>query len=319
MMTAEPKTLIEAIRHFADPDVCHAFVTHMRWPNGIVTCPTCGRDDVREIPTRAMWECRSKHPRRQFSVKVGTIFEGSPIGLDKWLAAMWMIANAKNGVSSYEIARNIGVTQKTAWFMMHRIRLAMESDSDGKFMGKVEVDETFIGGLARFMHKAERTRKGVGTGGLGKVAVMGLLERHGPDRHSRVRTSIVPDTRRGTLTGEVRQHVEPGSEVFTDSLKSYHDLGRDYIHEVIDHAEEYVRGQVHTNGVENFWSLLIRGIRGIYVSVEPFHLFRYLSEQSFRYNRRKTNDAGRFHEVMGRISGKHLTYRELIGLSTTPA
>jgi len=202
--------------------------------------------------------------------------------------------------------------------MMHRIRLAMESDSDGKFMGKVEVDETFIGGLARFMHKAVRQRKGVGTGGLGKVAVMGLLERHGPDKHSRVRASIVPDTRRGTLTDEVREHVEAGSEVFTDALKSYHNLGRDYVHQVIDHAEEYVRGHIHTNGLENFWSLLKRGIRGTYVSVEPFHMFRYLTEQSFRYNRRKADDAGRFHEVMTHISGKRLTYRELIGLSTRP-
>ncbi len=317
-MTTEPQTLIEAIRYFADPDVCHEFVTQMRWPDGVVSCPTCGRDDVRYIPTRQTWECRSKHPRRQFSVKVGTIFEGSPVGLDKWLAAIWMIANAKNGVSSYEIARNIGVTQKTAWFMMHRIRLAMDSDDDGKFGGSVEVDETFIGGLARFMHSIERKRKIKGTGGAGKVAVMGLLERHGPERHSRVRTKIVRNRRRGTLSGEVRDNVEPGSKVFTDALASYDGLDRDYIHGVINHAEEYVRGQVHTNGVENFWSLLKRAIRGTYISVEPFHLSRYLDEQTFRFNNRGDVDAGRFERVVGSIIGKRLTYRQLTG-STTPA
>lgn len=318
-MTTEPKTLIEAIRYFADEDVCHEFVKQMRWGDGPVICRTCGRDDVRDIPTRKMWECRSKHPRRQFSVKVGTIFEGSPIALDKWLAAVWMIANAKNGVSSYEIARNIGVTQKTAWFMVHRIRLAMDSESDGKFGGSVEVDETFIGGLARFMHRIDRERKIKGTGGAGKVAVMGLLERHGPGRASRVRVKVVSNRRRGTLTGEVYKNVETGSEVFTDALASYDDLDKDYIHGVINHAEEYVRGRVHTNGIENFWSLLKRTIRGTYVSVEPFHLARYLDEQAFRFNTRKDDDAGRFGRLVGSIVGKRITYRELTGMSTTPA
>lgn len=316
-MTNEPQTLIEAIRYFADEDVCHEFVKQMRWGDGPVICPTCGRDDVRDIPTRKMWECRSKHPRRQFSVKVGTIFEGSPVGLDKWLAAVWMIANAKNGVSSYEIARSIGVTQKTAWFMMHRIRLAMDSDSDGKFSGKVEVDETFIGGLARFMHKGVRERKIKGTGGVGKVAVMGLLERHGPDRQSRIRTQIVKNRRKRTLANEVRNNVEPGSQVFTDALRSYDDLDRDFVHQVINHAEEYVRGQVHTNGVENYWSLLKRAIRGTYVSVEPFHLSRYLDEQAFRFNTRKATDFERFSTVLATATGRRLTYGTLTGTAAS--
>lgn len=314
----EPTTLVEAICYFADPDVCLDFVVKLRWPDGIVTCPTCGRDDARFIPTRRIWECRSNHARRQFSVKIGTIFEDSPIGLDKWLAAIWMIANDKNGVSSYEIARGIGITQKSAWFMMHRIRLAMDTDSSDKFSGEVEVDETFIGGKARFMHKDKRAEKITGTGGSGKTAVMGLLERHGPKGHSVVKTKVIPNTRRRTLSPEVRQQVEPGSEVFTDALKSYADLSDDYIHEVIDHAEAYVRGKVHTNGIENFWSLLKRAIRGTYVNVEPFHLFRYLDEETFRYNTRKTDDGTRFQKVVGSVPGKRLTYKQLIGASTTP-
>jgi transposase-like protein len=315
----EPTTLVEAIRYFADPDVCLDFVVKLRWPDGIVTCPTCGRDDARFIPTRRIWECRSKHAKRQFSVKVGTIFEDSPITLDKWLAAIWMIANAKNGVSSYEIARGLGVTQKTAWFMLHRIRLAMDIESPDKFSGEVEVDETFVGGKARFMHKDKRVEKITGTGGMGKTAVMGLLERRGPEGHSVVKTKVIPNTRRSSLSPEVRQRVTAGSEVFTDALKSYSDLGDDYTHQIIDHAEAYVRGKVHTNGLENFWSLLKRAIRGTYVNVEPFHLFRYLDEESFRYNTRKTDDGTRFQKVVGSVSGKRLTYKELIGqASTTP-
>ena len=318
-MQNEPQTLMEAIQYFSDPDVCLDFMISLRWPDGVVACPNCGRDDVRFIPTRQLWECRSKHPKRQFSVKVGTIFEGSPIGLDKWLASIWIIANAKNGVSSYELHRSIGVTQKTAWFMLQRIRLAMQSGDFGSMSGEVEVDETFIGGKARFMHKDRREAVIKGRGAVGKTAVMGLLERNGPDGHSAVRAQVVKNTRRQTLGPEVRRHVEPGSSVFTDALRSYDDLATDYDHEVINHAEEYVRGKVHTNGIENFWSLLKRGIKGTYISVEPFHLFRYLDEQSFRYNTRKATDAVRFRDVVKRIIGKQLTYRELTGAYLTPA
>jgi len=317
-MITEPQTLIEAIRYFSDPDVCLAFMVKLRWPNG-VACPTCGSTDVRFIGTRRLWECKDKHPKRQFSAKVGTIFEDSPIALDKWLAAIWMIANAKNGVSSYEIARALGVTQKTAWFMMHRIRLAMETPNVGKFVGQVEADETFIGGSARFMHKERRERLGDGTGAVGKTAVLGLLERHGPDRVSRVRAKVVPAVDQVTIAPEVRQNVEAGSELLTDGHGAYVAVASEYVHQVIDHAEAYVRGHVHTNGIENFWSLLKRAIKGTYVNVEPFHLFRYLNEQSFRYNNRKITDGGRFGRVAGSIVGKRVTYRVLTGSATTPA
>lgn len=314
-----PKTLINAIRLFADPDVCQEFMVRRRWPSG-VACPTCGSKNVGYVATRRLWTCKSNHPKKQFSIKVGTIFEDSPIPLDKWLPAVWMISNDKNGISSYELAKGLGVTQKTAWFILQRIRLAMQDDGNGMFNGQVEVDETFIGGKARFMHAHKRAEKIKGTGGLGKVAaVMGLLARHGADGHSVVRTKVVADTRRKTLAPEVRQHIATGSEVFTDALKSYAGLDADYVHNVIDHAEKYAEGQIHTNGIENFWSLLKRAIKGTYVSVEPFHLFRYLDEESFRYNNRKAQDSDRFEKAASSIVGKRLTYKELIGQKPEPA
>ncbi len=312
---AAPETLVDAVRYFADPDTCLSFVAGLRWPNGVV-CPRCNSPASYFLSTRRVWKCRDC--KKQFSVKVGTIFEDSPIGLDKWLPAMWMLVNAKNGVSSYEIGRALGVTQKTAWFMTHRIRLAMQTGTFGKLSGEVEADETFIGGRARFMHKGKRRAKlQGGTGGIGKAAVMGLLQRHGPDGHSTVRTKVIPNVKRRILSGEVRQHVEAGSEVFTDALQSYRDLSADYVHQVIDHAESYAKGKVHTNGLENFWSLLKRAIKGTYVSVEPFHLFRYLDEQSFRFNTRKISDGLRFLSAAKAILVKRLTYQHLIGAEAT--
>lgn len=311
----EPTTLVEAIRYFADPDVSLDFMVNLRWADGVV-CPTCGSKDVRFLKTRHIWECKNKHEKRQFSVKVGTIFEDSPIAIDKWLVAIWMIANAKNGVSSYELARSIGVTQKTAWFMLHRIRLAMNSDN-GQFSGTVEADETYIGGKSINMHKSKREKIIKGRGGVGKVVVMGLLERHGKNE-SKVQTKILADTSRKTIPPAVRESVKAGSNLITDALSPYNDLDKEYIHEVIDHAEAYVRGHVHTNSIENFWSLLKRAIRGTYVNVEPFHLTKYLDEESFRFNTRKNDDSGRFISATLGITGKRLTYKQLIGYGTTP-
>jgi transposase-like protein len=287
-MNKEPKTLQQAILYFSNPDNCRDYLVARRWPDG-VTCPRCGSEKVTAQPKYNRWQCSSHHERRQFTLKTGTIFEDSPLGLDKWLAAMWMVVNCKNGVSSYEISRALGVTQKSAWFMDHRIRLALGMAPVGKLSGHVEVDETFIGGKARFMHKADRQRKIKGTGGYGKVAVMGLLERHG-----KVRTMVVPNVRRRSLDTAVREHVETGSAVYSDAFRSYSKLADEYVHNVIDHAEKYVDGHVHTNSVENFWSLLKRGLKGTYVSVEPFHLFRYLDEQTFRFNNRELTDGQRF-------------------------
>jgi len=312
---AMPKTLLEAVQYFSDPDVCLRFVAALRWPSGPV-CPRCDAVELTFLATRRLWQC--KGCGKQFSIKVGTIFEDSPIGLDKWLPAFWMIVNAKNGVSSYEIARALGVTQKTAWFMDHRIRLALQTGTFKKLSGEVEVDETFIGGRARFMHKNRREKMIKGRGPMGKAVVMGLLQRHGEDGHSMVTLKHVPTTRRRTLDPMIREHVEPGTEVFTDALPSYDALKTEYAHQVIDHAEKYAEGKVHTNGLENFWSLFKRGIKGTYVSVEPFHLFRYLDEQAYRFSTRMMPDGERFIRALHGVVGKRLMYKTLIGEGTEP-
>ncbi|HWX15369.1 MAG TPA: IS1595 family transposase [Chthoniobacterales bacterium] len=306
-----PQTLHDAIKYFSNEENAFNFIKAIRWPDGVVKCPTCGSAKLSFLSTRKLWKCKNAHAKQQFSVKVGTVLEDSAITLDKWLCAFWLIVNAKNGISSYELHRAIGVTQKTAWFMLQRIRLAMQQGSIEKMKGRVEADETFIGGLARNMHKSKK--KHLGTGGAGKVAVMGLLERNAPDGGSRVRCKVVPNVRRGALDPAVRQNVETGSEVITDAFPSYESLSDAYVHQVIDHAECYAKDHVHTNGLENFWSLLKRALKGTYVNVEPFHLFRYLDEQAFRFNERKENDAGRFVKALRGITGKGLRYAKLIG------
>lgn len=304
----QPETLVEAVRYFANPEVSHAFMVQLRWPNG-VCCPRCGSTEVRSISTRRMWECKKCETKKQFSVRVGTIFEDSALSLDKWLCTIWLIANAKNGVSSYEVARSIGVTQKTGWFMLHRIRLAMQSGTFEKLKGEVEVDETFIGGRTGNMTKERRARAekyGLTTGGASKSIVLGFLERGGE-----VRTFHIAHRRKTKVIPAVKDNVEAGAAVYTDALNSYRKLYEEYTHKVVDHAIEYVNGRVHTNGLENFWSLLKRTLRGTYVSVEPAHLFRYLDEQVFRFNNRKIDDAARFLKAAVQIVGKRLTYEEL--------
>jgi transposase-like protein len=240
------------------------------------------------------------------------VMEDSPISLDKWLLAMWQVVNCKNGVSSYEVHRAIGITQKSAWFLDHRIRFALGLKEGNKLSGQVEADETFIGGKARNMHRVKRERVVTGTGGKDKTAVMGILERGSKVTGSQVRTKVVDNTKKKTLQSEIRQHVLAGSAIFTDSLRSYEGLG-EFQHEVVDHAVEYVRGEVHTNGMENFWSLVKRGLKGTYISVEPYHLFRYLDEQVFRFNNRKLDDGDRFRIVVREIVGKRLTWDQLTG------
>jgi transposase-like protein len=312
---AWPTTLIEAVRYFSNRDRALALLVAIRWPDG-VTCPTCGSKKVSFLGTRRLWKCSQKHPKRQFSIKVGSIFEDSPLSLDKWLVAMWLIVNCKNGISSYEVARDLNVTQQTAWFMLHRIRKAMQRGSFEKMggAGPVEADQTFIGGLARNMHKDKKAEKIHGTGGVGKELVVGLSDRE----TGQVRVTHIKNRQRKTLHEHVREHVATGAELYTDELASYTGLDKEYVHQFVNHAEEYVRGNVHTNGIENFWSLLKRGIKGTYVSVEPFHLFRYLDEQAFRYNERKHNDGGRFIDAAITAFGRRLTYKELTGKDAIP-
>lgn len=278
-----PQTLIEAVRYFSDADTCNAYMRKIKWPDGQPTCPACGATGERigEVANRPILQC--KDCRKQFSHKVGTIFEDSPLGLDLWFVAVWSVANCKNGISSHELARAIGVTQKSAWFMLHRVRKAMEVDDlGGPFDGPAEADTTYVGGLAANMHKSRRE----------------VIGREDAD----------------TLLALVKQHVKRGAEIYTDSATGYQGLGATHSHDAIDHSIAYVMDQIHTNGVENFWSLFKRSVKGTYVAIAPFHLFRYVAEQVFRFNDRDKDDAGRFAAVMRRVVGKRLTFRVLCGI-----
>ena len=316
-----PESLSEAIVYFADKDTALQFLQFLRWPSGVV-CAHCDAPHPMFLKTRRIWKCRVC--RKQFSVKMGTIFEDSPLGLDKWLPAIWLLANAKNGISSYEVARALGVTQKTGWFMLSRIRLAMQAKSFEKLSGEVEADESYIGGKRANMHKSKIKRSNVRSGNQHMQAVMGMLERKRGDKHSTVRLAHIPNTRMPEMGVQIRKHVEKGSALFTDAHPTYRELkrqkfGDEYEHAAIDHAIRYVDGKVHTNGLENFWSLLKRSIKGTYVSVDPFHLFRYLDEQSFRFNTRKEKDGFRFASLVMAVAGNRLTYKELISADMAPA
>jgi transposase-like protein len=312
-MAPEPKTLQEAIVYFDDPANCRDYVVARRWPNG-VTCPTCGCADVIFLARQNRWQCRNKHSKRQFSLKTGTIYEDSPLGLDKWLTATWLVSNCKNGASSCEVARALAVTQKTAWFMDHRIREALGLPPSEKMSGEVEADETFVGGKMANMHahrQAKLRAEGKSRGGVfGKAIVTGLLDRN----TKQARVKVTGNVRQFGIRTNVIDNVEKGSTVYSDALKSYRNLGADgFIHEFIDHTEEYVRGRVHTNGLENFWSLFKRALKGTYVSVEAFHLQAYADEQAWRYNNRKLTDGERFDIAVKGIFGKRLTFDQLTG------
>jgi transposase-like protein len=326
LIMAKPKTLQEAIKYYSDEANCIRTVAEMRWPNG-PSCPACGHMQHYWLESQKRWKC--KECWKQFSVKLGTIFEDSPISLEKWLIALWMLCNCKNGVSSYEIARTIGVTQKSAWFMLQRLRLALQDRQTTKLGGsgsEVEVDESYIGGKVRNMHKSRKTRMSKARSQIrnadatvserywGKTAVMGMLDRE----QRKVRATVVPNVRRETLQNKIFNEIEHGTKLYTDSAVAYDSLANKYAHEIVNHLEGYVRGRVHTNGLENFWSLLKRGLNGTYVAVEPFHLFRYVDEQMFRYNNRgsrerKISDCDRFELALSQIAGKRLTFAEVTG------
>lgn len=328
-MKPDPKTLVEAIQFFADAESCRQFLIERWWPNGI-ECPKCGNKDVLYMAAYSRWRCRAGHPSPQFTLKTGTIMEDSPIPLGKWLMAMWMLTNCKNGISSYEVHRAIGVSQKSTWFMLHRIREAMHTTPPASSMGsadggEVEADETYVGPNPRKMHAARRLKLNQERSrytntdpdrprGVGKTIVQGLL-----DRESRqVRAKVVRSAQRESLQTVILDQIARGSRLYTDEHAAYCSFDGRYIHEVVNHMEEYVNGRVHTNGLENFWSLFKRTLRGTYVAVEPFHLDRYADEQSFRFNNRATkgnpvNDADRFALIVSQATGKRLTYAKLTG------
>lgn len=313
-----PKTLQQAIQYFTDEQVCIDAVASMRWANG-PECPYCQTKEPYYLASQKRWKCRSC--RKQFSVKVGTIFEDSAIPLNKWLPALWMLVNDKNGVSSYELHRALGISQKSAWFVLHRLRTVLKHDTSFKLggpdSGPIEVDEAYIGGVAKNMHAAKRRALGGGVKAQYKTPVMGMLDRN----NRQVRAKVVPNVRRETLQNEILNQIEHKSTVYTDGSPAYDLLAaKEYIHETVTHIEEYVRGEVHTQGIENFWSLLKRGLKGTYVAVEPYHLERYVAEQVYRFNMRATkdnplNDADRFLTALSMVAGKRLTFKELTGKS----
>jgi transposase-like protein len=306
-----PNTLIEAINFFADAENCRRFMIGIRWADGVVRCPHCGSDKVVYMEKSRLYNCKVKHPKQKFSLKVGTIFEDSPIPLEKWLPAFWMLSSCKNGISSYELHRSIGVTQKTAWFMLHRIRTVMIEIGEAKLGGNapVEIDETFVGGKVKNMHKSKLNKKVNYQGGEGKAIVMGMLERGG-----KVRAGVIEGRKRLHLEAPLNENVEAGSHIITDEFSTYQWVNKPFYHEVINHVEGYVRGHIHTNGIENFWSCLKRCLGGTYISVEPIHLDAYVDEQVFRFNNRaNTNDAGRFVKLLSQVVGRRLTYAHLTG------
>ena len=304
-----PKTLLEAINYFSDRENCRKFMIALRWSDGIVRCPVCGSEGVTYLAKANVYKCKTVHPKQKFSLKVGTVFEDSPISLEKWLPAAWMLSNCKNGISSYELHRALGVTQKTAWFMLHRIRIAM-TDMTGKIGGgsaPVECDETFIGGNVKNMHKSKRIK--VNAKGGNKAVVLGMLERGG-----RVKAKVIASRHKPHLSPAMAENVEAGAHIMTDEFPTYGVLETPYVRDTVNHALEYVDGHIHTNGIENFWSLLKRGLKGTYISVEPFHLDAYVAEQVFRYNNRKdADDSTRFASCLMGIQGKCLKYSEITG------
>ena len=302
-----PKTLLEAIKHFSDYENCRSFMVAIRWADGVVKCPHCGSEKVTYLAKARVYQCYGKHPKSKFSLKVGTIFEDSPIGLDKWLPAAWLISNCKNGISSYEVARALGITQKSAWHMLHRLREAMTDTVDqiGTGPAPVEIDETFVGGNVKNMHKRKRIEANAKGGN--KAIVFGMLERGG-----RVKTHVIAGRTKQQIQPAMTKAIQRGANIITDEFSTYAFASDAYSREVVNHALEYVNGHIHTNGIENFWSLLKRGLRGTYISVEPFHLDAYIAEQVFRYNNRKdADDFTRFSTCMMGILGKRLTYSAL--------
>lgn len=305
-----PRTLIDAVTYFANNENCVAFVKEHFWPNGEVSCLKCGGNRISSVKDRPQFRC--KDCKYDFSVKVNTIFEKSPLPLSKWLPALWLMSNSKNAISSHELARSLGVTQKTAWFMSHRIREAMRMNSFHKLSGEVETDSTYIGGLEGNRHANKRGFQP--QGGSGKAIVFGAVERGGD-----VQARVVDGLTKQDVENEILSTVAVGSKLMTDEHYGYANLKYAYDHKAVNHSKsEYARkdeegNSIHTNTIENFWSLFKRGLKGTHIHVSPFHLDRYIDDQAFRYNHRKNNDFGRFDLSVAQSQGKRLTWLQLTG------
>jgi transposase-like protein len=318
MQIEQPKTLIEAIRYFSNEQTCIDAVASLKWLDGKPVCPKCNTAEGERkhywLASQKRWKCYAC--RKQFSVKVGTIFEDSPIGLDKWMCALWLLVNCKNGISSYEVARDLNITQKSAWFVLQRLRFILKDVTPIK-MGEtgtpIQMDESFHGGKPKNMHKSRRLKLQIGMNGYAdKTAVFGMLE----TGTRQIRAMVVPNVKRTTLQKAILDNVGFGSTIHTDQWSGYDGLAaKEFVHETVNHMQEYVTaGGVHTQAIENFWSLLKRGLNGTYVAVEPMHMDRYLDEQMFRFNNRiGHNDGTRFVKALSKVANRRLTYAELTG------
>lgn len=295
-----PQSQLEAIRYFADEDRCIKFVAEQRWPNGVV-CPTCGRVDMSYLKTQRRWQCKSAHPKRQFSVKTGTIFEDSPLGLNKWLPAVWIIVNAKNGVSSYEMARTLSITQKSAWFLNHRIRAALAANGGfEKLSGTVQGDETYVGG---YKHRDAKH------GYENKTAIVGVVENKKGVGQARAFVTKYADAT--TAMQFLKDHVEAGANLHTDESPIYYNAKRTFKHDTVNHRKrEYARGAVTTNSIEGLWNLFKRSHRGTYTHLSAGHLGMYVAEHLYRYNNRQYSDSERFVMWFGGCA-RRLAYKTL--------
>lgn len=300
-----PGTLLAAMRYY-DAETARAYITSIKWPDG-PCCPKCGSVNVAEIPTRARFRCRERGCRTQFSLITGTIMESTHLRLDQWIAAVWMIANCRNGVSSCEIARTIGCKQQSAWHLLHRVRHILAPETEGQFKGEVEADETFVGGLFKFMSESRRKRAENNGRPNGKSVVHAMKERE----TGMIRAEVIPAAKLEYVRDAVMENVAEGSTLYTDSARVYDWAAQVYKHETVNHNVEYVRGRCHTNGLENYFNCLRRGLKGTYIKAHHEHLTAYVNEQTYRFNRRKDSDWQRFDRAMRQIVGKRLTYKEL--------
>ena len=315
--------LIQLQKHFKNELACVQYLEKIKW-NGKPICPKCGCEKLYRIKTRLKhidlvgykdFQCSNKECKKMFSVLTNSIFEGSKIDLQVWFAAMYLISAHKKGISSHQLAKDLGITQKSAWFVLHRVRASFApSPVEQQILGVFSADETFIGGANKNRHAEKKVDNAQGRSVKDKTPVFGIMQTGG-----KIRTTVVPDTKATTLKPIIKSLVAKGSIIITDEWLGYTGLRKDYAHIVVNHGNgEYTRGAFSSNNVENFWSLLNRGIYGIYHQVSPKHLHRYCYEFEYRFNLRKMQDAARFTQTMKQMDGKRLTYKGLISKPSEP-
>ncbi len=301
----EFENIIQLTETFKDEQTCRDYLAKLRWVNGKANCPYCKSKKVYKIENGKRFKCANKECHKKFSVTVGTIFENTKIPLRKWFIAIYLITSHKKGISSCQLARDLGITQKSAWFVLHRVREMLKEKLPQSLEGVVEIDETYVGGKQSNKHKSKRIGK---QGAHSKTPVVGLVQREG-----KVRSKAVESGKAKDVVPVMLKNVKPGAVVITDENGMYKNLNGYYQHHSVNHsAEEYVRGSIYTNTIEGYFSLLKRGIIGIYHHVSDKHLSRYLDEFNYRYNAKEDTQEERFAEAIFQSDGRRLKYENLI-------